>query len=219
VPRRPRQTALVGSSACAKRGLLERKVPGRRQLSREALGSMVATLQPAVQPTRHVRDGRDVGPRDRVDHDLRRPTRKPAQAALLPCGHDLPDRLVVLDRGTRTREREPPAAAFRAPPHRPGGGRTAALADRRSDAPQRRPAAAAHVLAGEGADQAPLRQQQVEHTPTLERDSCRIGVRSMSTQSGEYEARSGRPCRRRMRLSASSSWSRSPMSCHSPGKR
>jgi hypothetical protein len=38
-------------------------------------------------------------------------------------------------------------------------------------------------------------------------------------QFGEYSARSGRPTRLRMRLSASSSCCASPMSYHSPGKR
>jgi hypothetical protein len=38
-------------------------------------------------------------------------------------------------------------------------------------------------------------------------------------QLGEYSVRSGRPCRRRMRLSASSNWVASPMSYHRPSKR
>jgi hypothetical protein len=52
--------------------------------------------------------------------------------------------------------------------HRPGRRRAATRAKRRLDAAQRRSAAVADLRSREKADEATLRQEQIEHVTTLE---------------------------------------------------
>ncbi len=124
---------------------------------------MVAALQAPVWVSWDRRDTVGVGPSHGFEDDVRRPLGEPTQSVLLPGGDDAPHRLVVFDRRSGPGECEAPAGAFRAPPDGPCRRRAAALANRWSDPPQARPAATADLVAREGADQAPLRQQQVEH--------------------------------------------------------
>lgn len=65
------------------------------------------------------------------------------------------------------REGEPPPGAFSTAMHGPGRRCTAARAERRLDAAQRRCAAVADLRSGERADEAALRQEQIEHVTTL----------------------------------------------------
>ena len=65
------------------------------------------------------------------------------------------------------REREPPPGAFSTTLYGPGRRRAAACAKRRLDAAQRRGAVLANLRSRERADEAALRQEQIEHVTTL----------------------------------------------------
>jgi hypothetical protein len=64
-------------------------------------------------------------------------------------------------------EGEPPSGALSTAVYGPGRRRAAARAERRLDAAQRRCAAVADLRSREGADEAALRKQQIEHVTTL----------------------------------------------------
>jgi hypothetical protein len=66
------------------------------------------------------------------------------------------------------REGKPPPGAFSTAVHRPGRRRAATRAKRRLDAAQRRSATVADLRSWEKADEAALRQEQIEHVTTLE---------------------------------------------------
>src|SRR5262249_56651925 len=102
------------------------------------------------------------------------PGRESTKPTLFPGADDPPNAHVVLDRCTGAREREPPPRAFGAARHGPRRRSTAARARGRADAPQRRSARWTDLSAGAGADEASLREQQVEHVPdaTPERVPC-----------------------------------------------
>lgn len=65
------------------------------------------------------------------------------------------------------REGEPSPGALTAAMHRPGRRCAATRAERRLDAAQRRGAAVADLRPRERADEAALRQKQIEHVTTL----------------------------------------------------
>ena len=65
------------------------------------------------------------------------------------------------------REGEPPPGALSTAMHGPGRRRAAARAERRLDSAQRRGAAIADLRPGGRADEAALRQEQIEHVSTL----------------------------------------------------
>jgi len=67
------------------------------------------------------------------------------------------------------REGKPPPGAFSTAVHGPGRRRAATGAKRLLDASQRRSAAAADLRPWEKADEATLRQEQIEHVTTLGR--------------------------------------------------
>jgi glycosyltransferase involved in cell wall biosynthesis len=73
----------------------------------------------------------------------------------------------VGDGGPRGGEREPPARALRAAADGPCGGRAAALAARRFQPRQRAEARVADLRTAPPAGETALRQQQLEHPPTL----------------------------------------------------
>jgi hypothetical protein len=65
------------------------------------------------------------------------------------------------------REGEPPPGALATAVHGPSRRRAAARAERRLNAAQRRGAAIADLRSRERADEAALRQEQIEHVTTL----------------------------------------------------
>ena len=127
----------------------------------------MAALQRPVAVGRNEGDGSDRRPFDRLDDHVGRNLGEAAKATFLPRCHEAAHAAVVLDRRARACEREPPARALPAAGHRPRGRRPATLAERRLNPGKARPAAATELAAGEGADRAPLRQQQVEHAFTV----------------------------------------------------
>src|SRR5262245_60289346 len=96
----------------------------------------MAPSETAVTVGRDERDQASCPKRNGLDDQVGGKRSHVAQAALLPGGDDRPDADFVLDGGSRGRERDPPARAFAAPPDRPGGGRTAAVAERRGETRQ-----------------------------------------------------------------------------------
>ena len=125
------------------------------------------TLELAVGIARDEHDTHGVGPRKRVADDGRRPAGQPAEATLLPGGDDRTQTVVVHQCRPSTREGEPPARTLGTTPYRPGGWRTATLAERQLDAAESIGAAVANLRAGKRTEQTALRKQQIEHVTTL----------------------------------------------------
>src|SRR5207302_1597309 len=94
--------------------------------------------------------------------DCRRVVGDPAQAALLPAGHEPAHLLVVGDRRSSLREAETPSRAFAAALDGPRRRRAAALAQRRLEPREAVAAAVAQCAAGSAADETAPRQQQVQ---------------------------------------------------------
>src|SRR5207302_979901 len=106
-------------------------------------------------------------PRDDLHHHLCGESREAAQAALLPGRDESAHRAVVRDRRPRGCESEPPPGALAAPANRPGGRRAAALAEGRTEPRQPVDAGRADDRPTAPAAETALREQEVEHTPTL----------------------------------------------------
>jgi len=144
----------------------------------QLLGELPGWVMPALQAPIRVgwHEGDDVCCRRRhdLDHDLDRSRGKPAQPALLPADDEGPKSNVVVDSRPGARECESPACAFATAAHRPGRRRAAALAKRWSDPRQVSQAAVAELRAAHRADDAALRQEQVEHDLNLRRVQSRI---------------------------------------------
>ena len=209
-----RQPPLTRRTSRSRQQRSQRKLPFTGELARQPLGRMVSTLEPAIRIARDEDDTRGNRSRHRLADDRRSPAGKPAQATLLPGAHDRTKPVVVRQHRPSTREGEPATGAFATTIHRPR---------RRSTAPRAQAAARCG-----GAS--PCSRRKPELRETSRRDSVAAGVdraRHHATgacvtclcQLGEYSARSGRPFRCRIRLSASSSWAASPMSNHWPSKR
>ena len=115
------------------------------------------TLEPAVRIARDEHDARGVGSRQGLTDDGRSPAGEPAQTTLLPGRHDRSQPVVVGQCRPGTREGQPPARTLGTTPNRPGGRRTATLAEGRLDPAERRGAAVAYLRAWKRAEQAPLR--------------------------------------------------------------
>jgi hypothetical protein len=102
-----------------------------------------------------------------VGHDLREDrgslAGQPPPSTLLPRPNERACPCVVDDRGARTREREPPPAAFGAATHRPRSRRPTPVADGWCESRQRRRAPLAQRSSGRLADRAPLREHEFEH--------------------------------------------------------
>src|SRR5581483_10696511 len=128
------------------------------------------------------REERGIGAQDSLRDERRRVFGEPAQAVLLPVADEPTDVVVVCDGRARRGEREAAAGALAAAPHRPRGRRAAALAERRLDPAQAVTAARAELRAAAAADEAALRQEQVEHAPRLGRACCRLRVRSATSR-------------------------------------
>ena len=204
------------------------RLPALAQLGRQASRGAVTPADAAIGIGRH-RHERIAGRLpDCLDDQLGGDRGHAALAALLPGTHECPHRRVVDHRGACARERETPPRALAAAPHGPGRRRAAAFAERRRQPRQRPPAPCAELVARLTADEAPARQQEVEqlHASTLCLLASRLCAETVTPSRlrgcqplSEYSARGGSPARSRMRLSASSSWPRSPMSSHAPAKR
>src|SRR5207245_469446 len=141
--------------------------------AREPLRRMVAPLEPPVTVRRDEHERIDLWRRQLPGDLIRGECGQASQPVLLPSRNDRADALVVRDRRTRRREREPSARAFGTTPDRPRSRRAAALAEGRLETPQRPEAGGADLRAGFPAREAALRQQQIEHAPTLRRQMCR----------------------------------------------
>ena len=142
-------------------------MPPARQFAGELYGRVVPALQQTVAVRRHEGEQLDFGPRHGVDDERRSVGGEAAQAALLPAADDATNRVVVLDGGTRGREREPPSRALAAARDVPHRRRAAARAERRHDGRQSVPTAAAELRPWSPAREAALREEEVEQAPTL----------------------------------------------------
>jgi hypothetical protein len=128
---------------------------------------VVSTFEPAVRIARHEDDTCGDRSGHRLANDCRGPAGEPAQAALLPGAHDLTHPVVICQHGPSMRESEPAPGALATTVHGPGRRSAAPRAQRRLDASERRGAAVANLCSREGADEAALRQEQIEHVITL----------------------------------------------------
>lgn len=156
-PLTARELALPGRATDTDEKRLDAAVPPAGQLTGKPLGRMMAAPQAPVRVRRHEREEISRRPLDNLDEDCSRPSRQPPEATLLPGRDDPPHRRVVLDRATRTGEREPPSRALRAALHRPCRRRAAAFAPRRNDSSQAGRAGATDVFARCRAAKAALR--------------------------------------------------------------
>ena len=104
-------------------------------------------------------------------------------------------RLLVHDCGSGRGEREPPSRALAAPAHRPGRGRSAALADWRRYPAQALQAGFAQLWAGGAADDTPARKQQVEHACRAYGRARRLCVSSAPKDRSLPPAARGSRCR------------------------
>ena len=133
----PGQAPLPGRAADTHERRLERELPCRRERPCELLGRVVTTAQAAIDIGRDERNAFGIRAIDRFGDDRSSPCGEPPQPALLPGRHDGTNARVVLDRGTRTRERDPAAGTLAAPLHRPCSRRATAVAPRRCQPRQR----------------------------------------------------------------------------------
>ena len=175
----PRQLALAGRATSAREKRLQTEVPEGGQLPAESLGRVMAAPQAPLRIWRDEDDALRIGANDRLGDDGGRPRRQTAQSAFLPGGDDAPHGAVVFDGRTRMREGKAPSGALRAAADRPDGGRAAAIAPGRAEPAEPGPAIRADRRAGQGAHETPLREEEVEHTPRLGRNVCRVCVSSV----------------------------------------
>jgi hypothetical protein len=108
-----------------------------------------------------------LGPRHSLGDELRGLRREPPQPALLPRVDEPARRRVVPDRSAGAGEAEPAARALPAALDRPCRRRAAARAERRLDPLEPVSAVGTELPPTRAADDAALRQEQVEHTSTL----------------------------------------------------
>ena len=170
--RRPRRRRFHGRSGDARRATSPRC--GRRarvrtrtssEGSSHAEPSSVASDRAGTSPRSHARSGSPgtgtSATTARRWHDLGEDrgsfAGQPPPSTLLPRPNERACPCVVDDRGARTREREPPPAAFGAATHGPRPRRPAPLADGWCESRQRRRAPLAQRSSGRLADRAPLR--------------------------------------------------------------
>ena len=157
------ETALPGNAAGAAHQLLGLETPAARELTRQCFRRMVPAPQQAVVVGRHECDAVDGSRCENVPHQVGRPRCEPPQSAFLPGRDDASHRLVVGDRGSGPSEGESAPGALGATLDGPGGRSAATRADGCADPPEARPAPVANLAAGEGAAEAALGQEQVEH--------------------------------------------------------
>ena len=145
----------------------ERELPLGGELARQPLRRVVSTLQPAVRIARDGHDTSGVRLGHRLADDRRCPAGEPPQATLLPGAHDRAKAVVVRQHGAGTSEGEPATGALSTTVDRPGRWRTAPLAQRRLDTAKGRGTTVANLCSRKRADEAALRQKQIEHVITL----------------------------------------------------
>jgi hypothetical protein len=162
-----RQPSLARRPSCSRQEWPERKLPLGGKLARQPLGRVVSPLQPAVRIARDEDDTRGVRSRHRLTDDRRGPAGEPAQAALLPGDDDRTQPVVVRQHGPSMHKGESPPGALSTAEYGPGRRCAAARAERRLDAAQCRGATVADLRSRERADEAALRQEQIEHATTL----------------------------------------------------
>lgn len=153
---------------------LDRQLPAAAELLRQGLGGVVAATQAPVTVGRNEGDHVRVWSPNDLDHDLGGPAGKAPEPPLLPGRDDPTHRLVVCDSGARLGECEPPARAFAASHDRPCGRTAAPFAERRAESPQMPLAGLADLWPIPRAAEAALRQQKVEHNPTLGRAGAQL---------------------------------------------
>ena len=150
---------------------LERRPAGKPEASgerlRQPLGWMVAALAGADPVGRNEGDETGIGRRQAVGEDRGGVSGEPPQAVLLPTRDEPPHRHVVGDGRARPGECKPSARALPAARNGTNGRRPAEIAPRWPEERQIVPAGPAQLRSAAAADEAPLRQQQVEHAPTL----------------------------------------------------
>jgi len=122
------------------------QLPTLTELTREALGGMVAAQEHTLPVGWDEADQSDARRRDRLDDEGRGFGRKPTQPALLPRRDEAADAFVVLDSRTRGGERETAARALAAAAHGPGGWSAATLAERETQQRQALAATVAELL-------------------------------------------------------------------------
>lgn len=199
---RPGELPLPRRPAHADEQRLEGTIPGLRELARQRLGRVMAALQPPVGIGGDERQAVGVAPRQGVRDDRGRPPGESAQAALLPRADDPPNGRVVFDGTTRAGEGQAPPGALDAAEKRPRSRRAAAGAQGRNEPPQRRCARGAHLRAGTAADEAALRQEQIEHDDSTvvanvlrdcvalvpEEHQCKVGSDDDAEHDAEHHA-------------------------------
>jgi hypothetical protein len=164
-----RQTSLRRRPSCSREQRLDRKVPAGGQLAREPLGGVVAALQLTVRISWNEYNAHGIRSGQGLMHDCRRPPGEPAQAALLPRRYDRAQTVVVRQCRPSTRKSEPPARTLRTAAHGPRSRTAATRAERRLDTAQGPGAAVADLRSGKKADEAALRQKEIQHVTTLGR--------------------------------------------------
>ncbi len=82
------QPSLARRPSCSRQEWPQRELPFGGKLTRQPLGCVVSTLQPAVGITRDEDNTRCVRSRQRLTNYFRGPAGEPAQAALLPGDYD-----------------------------------------------------------------------------------------------------------------------------------
>jgi len=122
----------------------------------------MAAPEAPVAVRRDERDRSTGRRRDGVDDQFGGERPDVAQATLLPCGDEQPDADLVSDRRARRGEGDPPARALAAALDGPGGGRTAAGAERRGEPRQSAGTGCAEGGARDGADDAAPREEQIQ---------------------------------------------------------
>lgn len=165
-----RQRALTRRSTGPYEQRLQTELPFRSQCTRKPLGRVMTAAKSPIGVTWNEGEDGGVGSRDGLYDELGRPVGEPPQSAFLPGGDDPPHALVVLDRRPGTGEREPAPGALGAATDRPCGRGAAAFTRGRAYAPERRAAGGTDLSAGNGADEAALRQQKIEHAAKLRAD-------------------------------------------------
>jgi hypothetical protein len=158
------------------------ELPPHSERARESLRRVMSSPQPPIGVGRDEGDDRRVRPWHAFGDERRRVIGEPAQAALLPGRDEHAHRPVVGDGSPSRGEREPPSGAFAAATHRPGDGSATALAEGRLEPTQPLATAPAELLPAAPADEAALRQHQVEHTATLRARASRNPGGSQSSE-------------------------------------
>jgi hypothetical protein len=121
----------------------------------------VASLETAPTIGRDERERRRAGWRERVGNGVRSCGGQRAEPALLPRAHEPANALVVRDGGAGGGEREAAAGALAAPRHRPRGGSTTTVAERRAESRESFATGPAQLLSRGVADDAAHGQDQI----------------------------------------------------------